>query len=313
MENKAHALAAGIFAIVLIFAGVLAIWWFGGKRQATVDYLVVTRQNVTGLNLQAQVRYRGIRVGRVESVRLDPDDNASILIRISVNEEIPLTEGTIAKLGYQGLTGIAHILLEDKGNDTRRLDRSRGLPRIPMKASMLQELSEAGGATLRQAQILLTNLNELLNAENKARVGKTLANLEAGSAHLSATLADTRALLADPRLKQLGSMVANLDGASADARVALREVAVLVPRLNALAEKVDLMIGETNGEGLAASSTRLQELGREMTQTSRQLTRTLQALEDAPQSMLFGPPPAAPGPGEPGFVPPAALPTTGRP
>jgi phospholipid/cholesterol/gamma-HCH transport system substrate-binding protein len=313
MENKAHALVAGIFAIVLILAGVAAIWWFGGKRESTVDYLIVTRQNVSGLNLQAQVRYRGIRVGRVESVRLDPDDDGNILIRISVNDDIPITEGTIAKLGYQGLTGIAHILLEDKGNDRRRLDRSRGLPRIPMKASMLQELSEAGGATLRQAQILLTSINELLNAENKARVGKTLANLESSSANLSATLADTRALLADPRLKQLGSMVANLDGASADARVALREVAVLVPRLNALAEKVDLMIGETNGEGLAASSVRLQELGREMTQTSRQLTRTLQALEDAPQSMLFGPPPAAPGPGEPGFVPPAVLPTTDRP
>ena len=55
-----------------------------------------------------------VRVGRVESIRFNPKDSEEILIRVSVNEDIPLTEGTVAKLGYQGLTGIAHILgLED--------------------------------------------------------------------------------------------------------------------------------------------------------------------------------------------------------
>jgi ABC-type transporter Mla subunit MlaD len=30
---------------------------------------------------------------------------------------VPVTRATTAKLGYQGVTGIAHILLEDSGND----------------------------------------------------------------------------------------------------------------------------------------------------------------------------------------------------
>ena len=305
MENKAHALAAGAFALFLLLASVAAVWWFGGKREATVDYLVVTRQNVTGLNLQGQVRFHGVRVGRVESIRFNPQDTKEILIRISVSEDVPLTQGTIAKLGYQGLTGIAHVQLEDRDDDLQPLDRRAGPPRILMQPSLMQELSDGAGATLKQAQVLLTSLNELLNPENKARVGKALANLESGSANLSATLAEARTLLADPRMKRIGSLVENLDGASGEMRVALREVAVLVPRMTALVEKVDQMVGETNGEGLAASSARLQELGREMTIMSRQLTHTLQMLEDAPQSLLFGPPPVAPGPGEPGFAAPA--------
>lgn len=305
MENRAHALAAGAFALFLLVAGTLAVLWFGGKREPTVDYLVVTRQNVTGLNLQGQVRYHGVRVGRVESIRFNPKDAEEILIRISVNEDVPLTYGTVAKLGYQGLTGIAHVLLEDRDADRRRFDRAEGLPRIVMQPSLMQELSDGAGATLRQAQMLLANLNELLSPENKARVGKVLANMESGSANLSATLAEARTLLADPRMKRLGSLVENLDGASGEMRTALREVSVLVPRMVTLVEKVDQMVGEANGEGLAASSARLQDLGREMTIMSRQLTRTLQMLEDAPQSVLFGPPPVAPGPGEPGFVAPA--------
>lgn len=306
MENRAHALAAGAFALFLLLAALASVWWFGGKREATLEYLVVTPQNVTGLNLQGQVRYRGIRVGRVEAISLDPVDNRNILIRVSVAENVPVTKGTTAKLGYQGLTGIAHVLLEETGKNPLPMERSAGLPRIPMQPSLLQELSDGGSATLRQAQALLASINELLNAENKARIGKTLANLETGSASLAATLAEVKVLLADPRIKQLGSAIANIDGATGEAKGLMREAAILVPRMTALTVKLDQMIGEVNGEGLAASGVRLQELGRELTLTSRQLNHTLQMLEDAPQSLLFGPPPVPPGPGEPGFISPAS-------
>ncbi|MBI2307740.1 MAG: MCE family protein [Rhodocyclales bacterium] len=306
MENRAHALAAGLFTLLLLFAAIAAVWWFGGQREAMVDYLVVARQNVTGLSLQGQVRYRGIRVGRVESIELDHKHARDILIRISISKDVPVTRGTTAKLGYQGMTGIAHVLLEDSGDSPEPLGRGKELPRIPMHPSLIQELSESGSATLKQAQLLLTSANELLNPENRERIGRTLANLEAGSAGLTATLAEARALLADPRVQRLGPAIARIDEAADSARGFLGEARVLVPRLMALTDKVDQMIGESNGEGVAASTVRLQELGRELTLTSRQLTHTLRLLEDAPQSMLFGPPPAAPGPGEAGFVPPAA-------
>ncbi|MBK9447704.1 MAG: MCE family protein [Betaproteobacteria bacterium] len=303
MENKAHALIAGTFTLLLLVATLAAIWWFGGKREAVSEYLVVTRQNVTGLNLQAQVRYRGIRVGRVESVQLDPEDARDILIRITIARDVPVTQGTIAKLGYQGLTGIAHVLLEDTGKNTAELARGDKLPRIPMQPSLMQEFADSGGAVLRQANELLTNVNQLLNAENRSRISKTLANLETGSANLTATLAEAKAVLADDRIKRLGPAIANIEGAAGETRNALREAGKLLPHMISLTEKLDQMVGETNGEGLAASSARMQELGRELTLTSRQLNRLLQMLEAAPQSIIYGPPSAAPGPGEPGFVP----------
>ncbi len=117
MENRSHALVAGLFTLVLGLAAALSIWWFGGKHEATTEYTVVTRHNVTGLSLQGQVRYRGIRVGKVQAIALDPQDAHNILIRISVDSAVPVTRGTTAKLGYQGVTGIAHILLEDSGAD----------------------------------------------------------------------------------------------------------------------------------------------------------------------------------------------------
>ncbi|MFA7292014.1 MAG: MlaD family protein [Rhodocyclaceae bacterium] len=304
MENKAHALIAGIFTLLLLVATLAAIWWFGGKREAVSEYIVATRQNVTGLNLQAQVRYRGIRVGRVESIKLDPEDSRDILIRVTIAKDVPVTQGTIAKLGYQGLTGIAHVLLEDTGKNPASLEQGAKLPRIPMQPSLMQEFADSGGAVLRQASELLANINQLLNTENRTRISKTLTNLETGSANLTATLAEARAVLADDRIKRLGPAIANIEGAAAEARNALHEAGKLLPHMIALTEKLDQMVGETNGEGLAASSARMGELGRELTLTSRQLNRILQMLEAAPQSVIYGPPLAAPGPGEPGFAPP---------
>lgn len=80
MENRSHALFAGLFTLLLGFAAVASVWWFGGTRELSKEFIVVTRQNVTGLSPQGQVRYRGIRVGKVQSIRLDPKDARNILI-----------------------------------------------------------------------------------------------------------------------------------------------------------------------------------------------------------------------------------------
>jgi len=51
-----------------------------------------------------QVRYRGIRGGKVSDIRLEPDDFNNILITISVNDDVPLQPGTVAKLKFPGAT-----------------------------------------------------------------------------------------------------------------------------------------------------------------------------------------------------------------
>jgi phospholipid/cholesterol/gamma-HCH transport system substrate-binding protein len=136
-----------------------------GQARGDPDYTVVTRYNVTGLSLQGQVRYRGIRVGKVQAIELDPEDGQNILIRISVDRAVPVTRGTTAKLAYQGVTGIAHILLEDKGDDPTPLrGRRRRAAAHRMQSSLIEELSDVGGATLRQARDLLASANQVLDA-----------------------------------------------------------------------------------------------------------------------------------------------------
>ncbi len=302
MENKSHAFLAGLFALLLGAAAIAALIWLRGTQDNLREYVVVTKFSIGGLNPEAQVRYRGIRVGKVMDIRLDSDNPSDILIRISIADNIPLTKGTIAKLASQGVTGIAHVLLLDSGtNDEPLVARDGKLPRIVMVPSLLDEMTENGPAALRQAQELMAAASALLNEENRRRFAATLANLEATSAsmkpaieNMNATLVQVRKLLDDRNIRSISKAAGEVGPLLADTRQ-------LVGRMQATADKLDVAIGDASAGGTSALMPRLNELAADFSLTSRQLSRVLRLLEDSPQGLVFGVPAAAPGPGEPGF------------
>jgi len=303
MENKSHALIAGLFALLLGAAALSALLWLRDTADNLREYVVVTRQNVGGLNPQAQVRYRGIRVGKVVDIGLDPEDADNILITIAVDNDIPLTKGTVAKLAYQGLTGIAHVLLLDSGKNREPLAVEQGkAQRIVMVPSLLEELGEGGGTALRQAQEVMAAANALLNEENRRRFAATLANLEGASASmkpaletLNGTLLQVRKLFDDQNVRHLSRAAGEIGPLLADTRL-------LIGKMQLATDRLDVAIGDASGGGTSALMPRLNELANDFSTTSRQLSRVLRLLEDSPQGLVFGVPAAAPGPGEPGFA-----------
>ncbi|HRH13798.1 MAG TPA: MlaD family protein [Azonexus sp.] len=303
MENKSHAFVAGLFALLLGAVAIVALFWLRGTQNSLREYVVVTKYTVGGLNPEAQVRYRGIRVGKVKDIQLDRDDPGDILIRISIPDSIPLTKGTVAKLATQGVTGIAHVLLLDSGKDNEPLVATDGgLPRIAMVPSLLDEMSESGPAALRQAQEIMTAANALLNEDNRRRFGATMANLESASAsmkpaieNMNAALVQVRKLLNDQNVKSLSRAAGELGPLIADTRQ-------LVGKMHTTAEKLDVAIGDASAGGTSALMPRLNELAADFSLTSRQLSRVLRLLEDSPQGLVFGVPAPPPGPGEPGFM-----------
>lgn len=303
MENKSHAFAAGLFALLLGVAALLALYWLGGTRDNTHDYIVVTKQNIGGLNPQAQVRYRGIRVGKVSDIRLDPEDYSNILITISVNEDVPLTHGTIAKLNYQGVTGLAHILLLETGKDMAPLEANdENPPRITMLPSLLDELGETGTATLRQARQLMASADAMLSEENRRHLTATLANLEAASAHLKPALENLNGTLVQVRKVLDDQSVKKLSAAAGEVGPLLTDTRLLVGKMQAATDKFDIAVGDAAAGGASALMPRLNELAVDFSTTSRQLSRVLRILEDTPQGLVFGAPALPPGPGEAGFA-----------
>lgn len=308
MENKSHAFLTGLFVILLGLATAAAIYWFGGKGEATREYVVVTRENVTGLNPQAQVRYRGIRVGKVSDIRIDPKDIRNILVTIQVGKDVPVTRGATAKIGYQGVTGLGHILLEDTGKDLTPLAEGPGgePPRIAMEPSLLQELTESGKDLVKDVRELMAGAKALLNEENRRKFSATLSNLEATSGQMKPALENLNSTLAQVKRLLNDDTIRKISGAAGEAGPLMKETRALVAKLQATTDKLDVAIGEPATGGAATLMPRLNELATDISATSRQLNRVLKMIEDSPQSLVFGAPAPPPGPGEPGFVVPEA-------
>ena len=306
MENRSHAFLAGLFLLILGASALGALWWFSGRSEETHSYIVETRGNVTGLNLQGQVRYRGIRVGKVESIRLDPRDARITLIGISVRTDVPITKGTTAELGHQGLTGIAHVLLKDDGGNAELLaPNEEGSVRIVMQDSLMQELADTGGDALRQARDLLASMNEILRPENRQAITKMLANLESTTAQARETSARLQQLLSPENMRRIEATLAHTERTTAQIEPLVADVRGLVGRLQAVSDKVDVALGDSQTSGIGTIAPRVGELTAELSSTSRQLSRVLRMLENSPESLIFGRQRVGPGPGEAGFAAPA--------
>jgi phospholipid/cholesterol/gamma-HCH transport system substrate-binding protein len=297
MENRAHALAAGLFVIFLAGAAAVAAMWFTGGTSARDKYLLVSNSPVTGLNPQAMVRYRGVSVGKVENIQLDPEDSHTILIRIAVDRSLPLTKNAYAQLGYQGLTGLAFVQLNDEGGETERLKTDSDDPaRILLRPSALDSITNSGQRLLGNANVLIERLNLLLDDQNRERFAHILENTEGVTGRLRGVVGQL-----EPGLRKL-------PGLAADASSLLRHTDQLIVDLNQMTTRINQggavdSLSQTAGE-LTETMQKLREVTDGIARNSRSVDRVLLQLEEQPRSLLFGRSPPPPGPGEDGFVPP---------
>ena len=94
--------------------------------------------------MQAPVRFRGVEVGKVETIEFLPNDARVILVRVAVRAGTPITKGTYAQLGSQGVTGLAYVILDDDGSKPERVAAGDLSYHIPVRASFLDEIAGSG-------------------------------------------------------------------------------------------------------------------------------------------------------------------------
>ncbi|BCT68573.1 MlaD family protein [Nitrosospira sp. NRS527] len=298
MENRAHALVAGLFVIFLGAAIAAVAMWLSGDTLTRDKYLLVSAFPITGLNSQATVRYRGLTVGKVEDIRLDPNNSHTILIRIAVDKDLPLTKNAYAQLGYQGLTGLAFVQLNDEGGEAERLKTdSDNLAQIPFRPSELDSITTSAQRLLSNANGLVERLNLVFDDQNRARFTRILENTEGATGQM-------RRLIT-----QLEPGVRKLPGLAADASSVLHHTDQLVIGLNQITTKLNQQGGAIDSlsqtaDELTGTMHKLHGVAEGITRNSRNVDRVLLQLEEQPGSLLFGRSPPPPGPGEDGFVSP---------
>jgi len=308
MEAKVNFVVVGVFVLVLGTAMIAGLLWLSSGKyyRKTYDiYQTYLPESVSGLNVNAPVRYRGVDVGRVRRIVLAPDNVEQVQLTLDIERGTPVKEDTVALLQTQGLTGIAFVDLTSGHRASLPLRARPGeeYPVIPSGPSFMDRLESSLPVLLTGLNRVSDNLNAVMDEDNRRAVKKTLADLEV----LSRTLA---------------ARSATIDGGLADAARAMQNTArftaqlpQLVQRVERSADAFDRMTGAVGGAGTSASgtleSTRadLQRFAgetlpevRELVAELRELTASLQRVADKvernPSVLLFGRPRPRPGPGE---------------
>lgn len=318
MENRSHALMTGFFTIALVIATILAGIWFNRDRVERVPYEIATVQAVPGLNPQAAVRYRGLEVGKVDDISFDTKVPGQILVKLALDPETPVTKTTFATLGYQGVTGIAYIQLDDESLGSKLLKSDAAhLARIPLRPGFLDQLEKRGRAILAQTEELTARANELFSPANQKKMIGAVDSISAAAAGFSSI---------PERLEPVLARVPELTDKFDRSMTTFSEFNVNATKLSKNWDKLatDLQgahgtIAKVNGiidrvggniEGIT-SDIELQTLPHLVAMTDeaktsmRAVKRTMNNINDRPQSLLFGAPGTPPGPGEPGFTPPS--------
>ena len=267
-----------VLAAALVAAGL----WFRRDDVTFAQYVVTTTSSVSGLKTEAPVRYRGVDVGRVEAIRIEPGVSGRIHIRIGVQEDTPITRSTYAQLGYQGVTGLAYVSLNDDGTSSELLKAGgREPPRIDLRPSVFDSSLDLVAAVNE----LSGRMNDLLNEENRRLVTRVLGGIERASRQ-TADLAERLQPGAEKLFVEVGALSRKLE-----------ERSQAFDRMAASLEEVGVAARSFNDETLPRFNALVEQLNRD----TRALDRVLNAVGENPQSFVFGAPRGRPGPGEPGF------------
>lgn len=330
MESKSHAMAAGLFVLVVAALAVVLAVWLSRDTGESHLFDLSTRETITGLQPQAAVRFRGLAVGRVESIGFDTKVPGNVRVRLSVDAGAPLTSSTFATLGYQGVTGLAFVQLDDDGASKAPLTpNDADPPRIPLRQGLIGKLTDQGTVLVDRVTEGADRFNQLLSDPNQKAFAEAVQQLGAaarGVEKLStrmATVLDAQfgpdrvsipALVQDTRatMQSLQAAANETSRTAAEVGKTAGELTAAARRLNETGGMLDRL--NEGADALAAgaqtlNATTLPRLNRatdETARVARQAGRAVNSISDNPQSLLFGSGSVRPGPGEPGFAPPSA-------
>ncbi len=180
MNAKTNYTMVGLFvimSIVLIFVFVIWLIKPTDDKELTLFKIYFT-ESVSGLNIDSPVKYRGVTIGKVTKMRINPANIEEIEVRILVDREAPIKTDTVAKLKAQGITGLNYIDLSEGSKETPLLcENGKEEKVIKSVPSFLVKVEESFGSVSLNLSKTLHSTSVLLREENQEQITMILTHL----------------------------------------------------------------------------------------------------------------------------------------
>jgi len=239
METRASYLLIGSF-VLIVTAGLLAfVVWIArvDVNREVQDYNIYVEGSVAGLSVGSDVRYRGIKVGTVLDLAVDPQDPARVHVTVEIGKRTPIREGDVATLQPQGITGVSYVNIAGATAKSPLLVAHAGerLPVIPSHSSEFEQLFESAPELISRTMKLVDRLSEVFSDRNRERITMVLADLNT----LANSLAQRRA--------SIDRILDNMDRASGDLAGAARSVHQVSGKAGRLMDEAARTLADARG------------------------------------------------------------------
>ena len=228
METRSNHVMVGAVVLALLVGLLLfTVWLAGLSTDQRKCYDIYFAQGVGGLNRGSTVSFSGVPVGQIKEISLLPERPEFVWVRIDVNEETPVLQGTTAQIKGVGFTGVSEIQLDGAVKGSRPITQAgpQGCPVIPASSGGLGALLNSAPELIDRIQRLTERLTELLSDRNQNAISDILENVERTTDVLAQRAPD----LAD---------------AIGDARIAARNAGIAAERVGALADSTNRLVNE---------------------------------------------------------------------
>ena len=228
METRSnHVLVGAVVLALLVGVLLFTVWLAGLSTKRTNCFDIYFSQGVGGIAKGTAVNYSGVPVGQVQKIALLPNRPEFVWVRIEVDGEAPILQGTTAQIKGVGFTGASEISLDGAVKGGRALTQAgpQGCPVIPASSGGLGALLNSAPELLDRIQRLTERLTEMLSDKNQNAIADILENVDATTKVLAARSPD----LAD---------------AIGDARIAARNAGVAAQRFGILADSTNRLVND---------------------------------------------------------------------
>jgi len=318
MESKGSYVVAGVFIVIFSLALISAILWMGKftEKKEYDYYKIRVNESVSGLQKESAVKYMGVEIGKVSTIKVDPDNPEEVVITIKVPKGIPIRKGMWATQKSIGITGLSYIEIAGGNKNAPLLKQREGeIPTIPYKPSMLSRL----GLSVEDLSYQISNISkkagEILSDKNVKNISRILENLQVATSNLKNFFGDDNARTMQALLKNLNSASIKLNSVLAHVDDFVVENKDIPPKVKQLIEKLDIaatntdkitelvresiLKGDYNLRSIAQGTlNNLNQLIDQLQDITIRVNNILDVIQNSPSDFLFKSSTPVPGPGE---------------
>jgi len=223
METRSNYVMVGAVTVALLAGVLLFIVWLAGlSNKSTKCYDVYFAQAVGGLNKGSNVTFSGVPVGQVQKISLLPSRPEFVWVRIEVDEQTPVLQGTSAQIKGVGFTGVSEIQLDGAARGSPPITQigPQGCPVVPATSGGLGALLNSAPELIDRIQRLTERLTELLSDKNQNAISDILENI------------DVTTKVIRERAPEMGDTIREIRLASHNAAIAANNIAALSANTN---------------------------------------------------------------------------------